>query len=107
MKIPNKVKKTLYVTVATRGYLAGQISINDYDCTSFSSCIDDGVVLVCTTEIEVDLPENFDPTEKVVALLEKRRAALVQAYSLKIEEVDRDLEELRSLPSPESDKEKP
>lgn len=104
INIPNKVKKTLYVTATTRGCFAGQISITDYDSTGFPSCIEDGVVLICTTEIEIDLPENFDPTEKLVALLEKKRTALVQEFTLKIEEVDRDLAELRALPSPESDK---
>lgn len=100
--LPKKVKKTLYVTVKTSGGLAGDICINDYNRTSFENSDMFGTVLICTTEIEIDLPDNFDVTAPMVAALEKRRDALVQEFTLKLAQLDQELAEVRALPSPEN-----
>lgn len=105
INIPEKIKKTLYVTVYTTGYSAGDICVNDYDSSEFESSKTNGTVLICTTDIEIELPPNFDVTEPLVALLEKRRESIVQEFSLKLKAVDQELAEVRALPAPTNEPE--
>lgn len=103
INIPNKIKKTLYVTVYTTGYSAGDICVNDFDSSEFESAKHNGTVLICTTDIEIELPPNFDVTEPLVAILQKRRESVMQEFSLQLKAIDQQLAEARALPAPEAD----
>jgi hypothetical protein len=103
INIPEKITKTLYVTVYTAGYSAGDICVNDFNATEFDSAKANGTVLICTKEVEFQLPSNFDVTEPLVAMLEKSRESVVKEFSLQLKAIDQQLAEARALPAPEAD----
>ncbi len=90
--IPEKVSKTLYVALAKHG------AINVYDFDPSGSKHFDDIAVICTKEVVFDLPQDFDPTQQMVANLERTRSVIAQEFSLKLQSIDYQIAELRALP---------
>lgn len=52
---------------------------------------------VCTQEIEIDVPENYDPRAQQIAVLEKQKQQEMAAYQKSVTDINEKISKLQAL----------
>ena len=54
-------------------------------------------VVVCEHEIEVDVPEDFDPRESMITRLRKQKREVQAEFAMRVKEIDRRINSLLAI----------
>jgi len=88
-----KIKITAYVYF--QKYLWDDKGV--YQIFSFKVQDDDERVFVCEQEIEVEVPDGFDPTAKQIAALEARKEKAMSDFNNTVMEINARISKLQAL----------
>ena len=58
---------------------------------------DDTLSYVCEQEVEVEVPDDFDPRAQQVAALEKKKQKVMADYQTMVEEINNRISKLQAL----------
>lgn len=87
-----KQMQTLYVFVSTNSYDAGKITVWDCDVSNY---VEDKALL-CTQEVELDIPE-FDIVSMQVDGIEKKIAQIRAEAQVKVNDLEQRKQELLAI----------
>ena len=88
-----KIKTTIYIH-----YL--KYKWEDKGCfrALFYKVIDDSEqIYVCSQEIEMEVPDDFDPTGGMIAALEKQKAVATAAFQKSVATINEEISKLQAL----------
>ncbi len=68
-----------------------------FEVFSFKFDDDDHRTYVCTHEIEVDVPDNYDPRAQQIAALEKHKQKVMADYQKSVNEINERISKLQAL----------
>lgn len=88
-----KIKTTVYVYYATYSWQeAGEYQV------LYAQLKDDAYrTFVCAQEIELDVPDNYDPTAQKIAALEKEKNKAQVEFSQKVASINERISKLQAL----------
>lgn len=58
---------------------------------------DDTRTYVCTQEVEIEVPENYDPRAQQIAVLEKQKQQEMAAYQKSVTDINEKISKLQAL----------
>jgi hypothetical protein len=88
-----KVKTTIYVH-----YLKYEWEEEGmYEVFSFKAEDECHRTYICQQEIEIDVPEDYDPRAQQIAALEKKRQEVMAAYQKTVTEINERINKLQAL----------
>ena len=58
---------------------------------------DETLTYICAQEVEVEIPDNYDPRAQQVAALEKRKQKVMADYQTMVEEINNRISKLQAL----------
>jgi hypothetical protein len=88
-----KIKTTLYIYHVQYSWMKEP----EYQVFSFEAPKDDSRALMCSHEIEIEVPDNFDPREQQIeALLEQKKDIMAQ-YQKSITKIDSSISKLQAI----------
>jgi hypothetical protein len=68
-----------------------------FEVFSFKFDDDDHRTYVCTHEIEVDVPDNYDPRAQQVAALEKKKQKVMADYQKMVTQINEQISKLQAI----------
>jgi len=68
-----------------------------YQVYSFKANDDDTRTFVCEQEIEVEVPDNYDPTAQMIAALEARKERAMADFNKTVMEINTRISKLQAL----------
>lgn len=97
IKIPKQITTQIYVTLGIGRWNSGNISINDYFVEDDD--IEFAKLLLTTTEITIDLPQDIDVDAKgkFISILEKKKEGLQASFHMQIKEVQDQIDNLLAI----------
>ncbi len=101
-KLPKNITKKLYVTYGVASYNEGDINVSNFPVYVDPNGTPPSSVIICETEITVELPSDFNPTENMISVLEKSKESVKEEFGKKLATIDQKIQELRALPAPEA-----
>ena len=69
----------------------------EFEVLSFKADDDNHRTYVCTQEVEVDVPDNYDPRAQQVAALEKQKQKVMADYQKTVIEINDRISKLQAL----------
>ncbi len=88
-----KIKTTVYVHYQKYGW----DNAGTYQVYSFKASDDDTRTFVCEQEIEVEIPDNYDPTAQMIAALEAEKEKAMSDYNKTVMEINTRISKLQAL----------
>ena len=88
-----KIKTTVYVYYTKFDWLDG----GEYEVFSFKTDDDDFRTFVCEQEIELDVPDDYDPRAQKIAALEKKKQKVMAEYQSTVNEINERINKLQAL----------
>ena len=58
---------------------------------------DETLTYICAQEVEVEIPDNYDPRAQQVAALEKQKQKIMADYQVMVEEINNRISKLQAL----------
>jgi hypothetical protein len=68
-----------------------------YQIFSFKANDDDTRTFVCEQEIEIEVPDNYDPTAQKIAALEAKKERAMADYNKTVSEINTRISKLQAL----------
>jgi hypothetical protein len=68
-----------------------------YQIFSFKASDDDTRTFVCEQEIEVEIPDNYDPTAQMIAALEAKKERAMSDFNNTVMEINTRISKLQAL----------
>ena len=68
-----------------------------YQIYSFKANDDDTRTFVCEQEIEIEVPDNYDPTAQMIAALEAQKEKAMLDYNKTVMEINTRISKLQAL----------
>ena len=87
-----KIKTTVYVHFQKYEWEDGT-----YQVYSFKANDDDTRTFVCEQEIEIEVPDNYDPTAQQIAALEAQKEKAMSDYNQTVMEINARISKLQAL----------
>ena len=88
-----KVKTTIYVYHVQYSFM----DVPEYQVMSFDIGKSEGRTLMCTHEIEIEVPDNFDPRPQQIEILQEKKQNIMAEYQKTITEIDHDISKLQAI----------
>jgi hypothetical protein len=88
-----KVKATVYVHYLKYDWQDEGV----YEIFSFTADDDDHRTFVCEQEIEIDVPDGYDPRAQKIAALEKKKQKVMADYQSTVTEINERINKLQAL----------
>ena len=92
------MSKTIKITAHIHGSMTygNEVHYSVFDVKDMTAC---GYFHVASQEIEVDLPDGFEPTVQAIMVLEQQKARVKAELTNKLTEIDREIASLQALPA--------
>jgi hypothetical protein len=88
-----KIKTTIYIHYLKYPWEEK----GDYEVFSFKAHDDEQRTFICEQEIEIELPDNYDPRAQQIAALEKKRQRVMADYQKAVNEINDQISKLQAL----------
>ena len=88
-----KVKTTVYVHYKKYSWEEK----SEFEVFSFKFDDDDHRTFVCKQDIEIDVPDNYDPRAQQVAALEKKKQKVMADYQKTVNEINERISKLQAI----------
>ena len=88
-----KIKMTAYIYYCE--HVWGEKG--EYEIFSFKFNDDDYRTYVCEQEIEIEVPDNYDPRAQQIAALEKQKQKVMADYQKSVNEINDRITKLQAL----------
>lgn len=88
-----KIKITIYVYLQKYEWE----DEGSYQVYSFKANDDDTRTFVCEQEIEIEVPDNYDPTAQQIAALEAKKEKAMSDYNKTVMEINARISKLQAL----------
>lgn len=69
----------------------------DFHFWPYKSMAEHGYVFVCAHDIEVDVPDNFNPVPSQIAILEEQKAKVRDEFNARIAQLNEQIGKLQAL----------
>ena len=69
----------------------------EFEVLSFKADDDDYRTFVCEQEIEIEVPDNYDPREQQIAALEKQKQKVMAEYQSTVNEINERISKLQAI----------
>ena len=88
-----KVKTTVYIYYAQYSWL----ETGEYQVMYAKISDDAERTFVCTQEIELEIPDNYDPTAQKIAALQKEKEMAQQEFAKKVASINERISKLQAI----------
>lgn len=88
-----KIKTTIYVHYLKYAWQEE----GGYEIFSFKADDSDHQTYICQQEIEIDIPEDYDPRAQQIAALEQQKQKVMAAYQKTVNEITEKINKLQAL----------
>jgi hypothetical protein len=88
-----KIKTTVYVYYSTYSWQ----ETGEYQVMYAQLTDDEFRTFVCTREIELDIPDNYDPTAQKLAALQKEKEKAQKEFSKKVASINERISKLQAI----------
>lgn len=95
MKLPETVKKKMYVSVGLGKFNYGDISIRDFSTEEHMNGFESKTVSIF--EIEVDLPSDFDGRSAMIEILTVQKSKLEADHYVAVKRINDQIAELLAI----------
>lgn len=69
----------------------------EFEVLSFKADDDDYRTFVCEQEIEIEVPNNYDPQKQKIAALEKQKQKVMAEYQSTVNEINERISKLQAI----------
>ena len=88
-----KIKTTIYVYYQKYDW----DTEGTYQVFPFKANYDESRTFVCEQEVEIEVPDNYDPTPQKIAALEAEKAKVMADYQKSVTEINTRINKLQAL----------
>lgn len=88
-----KIKTTVYVYYSTYSWQ----ETGEYQVMYAQLKDDEFRTFVCTQEIEIEVPDNYDPTAQKLAALQKEKEKAQEEFSRKVASINERISKLQAI----------
>lgn len=88
-----KIKTTLYVYHVQYSFMDEP----EYEAYTFDMGKSEGRTLMCTQEVELEVPDNFDPRPQQIEILQEKKQNVMAEYQKTITEIDHNISKLQAI----------
>ena len=88
-----KIKTTVYVYYSTYSWQ----ETGEYQVMYAQLTDDEFRTFVCTREMELDIPDNYDPTAQKLAALQKEKEKAQEEFSKKVASINERISKLQAI----------
>jgi hypothetical protein len=88
-----KVKTTVYIYYAKYSWQ----ETGEYQAIYARLSDDEHRTFVCTQEIELEIPDNYDPTAQKIAALQKEKEIAQQEFAKKVASINERISKLQAI----------
>ena len=88
-----KITKTIYIHQVQYSWETSP----DYSVYSFKAEDTDYQTYVCSQEVEIEIPDDFDPTAQKIAALEEQKKKINDEFLAKLFEINERITKLQAL----------
>ena len=88
-----KIKTILYIYHIQYSFMDEP----EYQVLSFDIGKDEHRILMCTREVELEVPDNFDPRPQQIEVLQEKKQNVMAEYQETVTEIDRAISNLLAL----------
>ena len=88
-----KIKTTIYIFYTQYSWEEK----GNYEVLSFKTANTEDRTYVCEQEIEIEVPDNYDPRAQKVAALQARKLKIMADYQKTVTEINARISELQAL----------
>ena len=88
-----KIKTTIYVYYQKYDW----DNEGTYQVYSFKASDDDTRTFVCEQKIEIEVPDNYDPTAQKIAALEKQKVKAMSDFNETVMKINTQISKLQAL----------